>query len=100
MVVDKSVAIRDIMNREEPIVAGLYPHRMGKSMFLGLLADFLAAVSDTPYSERRARYEQYAIYQEDPAFFNSNMGRHVVFRLDLKVRRSTTLDCWSSALPH
>ncbi|KAJ2766977.1 hypothetical protein IWQ57_004141, partial [Coemansia nantahalensis] len=84
MVVDKSAAIRDIMNREEPIVAGLYPHRMGKSMFLGLLADFLAAVSDTPYSERRARYEQYAIYQEDPEFFNSNMGRYVVFNLDLK----------------
>ncbi|KAJ2773951.1 hypothetical protein IWQ56_000792, partial [Coemansia nantahalensis] len=84
MVVDKSVAIRDIMNREEPIVAGLYPHRMGKSMFLDLLADFLAAVSNTPYSVRRARYEQYDIYQEDPEFFNSNMGRHVVFRLDLE----------------
>ncbi|KAJ2772695.1 hypothetical protein IWQ57_001657 [Coemansia nantahalensis] len=84
MVIDKSAAIRDIMNREEPIVAGLYPHRMGKSMFLGMLADFLGAVSDTPYSERRARYEQYAVYQEDPEFFNSNIGRYVVFNLDMK----------------
>ncbi|KAJ2766029.1 hypothetical protein IWQ56_003873 [Coemansia nantahalensis] len=84
MVVDKSVAIRDIMNHERSVIVGLCPRRMGKSLFLGLLADFLAAVSRTPYGERRAWYEEYAIYQEDPVFFNNNMGHYAVFKLDLK----------------
>ncbi|KAJ2774881.1 hypothetical protein IWQ56_000383 [Coemansia nantahalensis] len=84
MVVDKSAAIRDIMNHKKSVIVGLCPRRMGKSMFLGLLEDFLTALSHTPYDERRARYKRYAIYQEDPAFFNKNMGHYAVFKLDLK----------------
>ncbi|KAJ2768100.1 hypothetical protein IWQ57_003679, partial [Coemansia nantahalensis] len=57
---------------------------MGKSLFLGLLEDFLGVVSDTPYRDRRTRYEQYAIHEEDLKFFEDNIARHPVFKLDLK----------------
>ncbi|KAJ1732673.1 hypothetical protein LPJ61_001930 [Coemansia biformis] len=69
MVVDKSVAIYDVMRDEcGDVIAGLYPPRMGKTTFLDLLKDFLAVVSDAPYGERRSKH----------------FGRYTVFKLDLK----------------
>ncbi|KAJ2803886.1 hypothetical protein H4R21_001859 [Coemansia helicoidea] len=94
LAVDKSAAILDVMDHEESVIIGLYPRRMGKSLFLGLLKDFLGVVSDTSYRDRRTRYEQYAIYQEGPKFFEDSIGRYAVFKLDLKV--STT---YKRALP-
>ncbi|KAJ2768727.1 hypothetical protein IWQ56_002830, partial [Coemansia nantahalensis] len=73
------------MDHEESVIIGLYPRRMGKSLFLGLLKDFLGVVSDTSYRDRRTRYEQYAIYQEGPKFFEDSIGRYAVFKLDLKL---------------
>ncbi|KAJ2804121.1 hypothetical protein H4R21_001767 [Coemansia helicoidea] len=72
------------MDRGKSVVVGLYPRRMGKSLFLGLLEDFLGVVSDTPYGDRRTRYEQYAICRERPKFFEDSIGRYAVFKLDLK----------------
>ncbi|KAJ2770553.1 hypothetical protein IWQ56_002120, partial [Coemansia nantahalensis] len=84
MAVDKSVAILDIMTSGDPVVSGLYPRRMGKSLFLGLLQDFLAVVATIPYKERRSTYKKYVIYEEDRTFFRNNMSRYPVFKLDLK----------------
>ncbi|KAJ2774076.1 hypothetical protein IWQ56_000734 [Coemansia nantahalensis] len=74
------------MDHNKSVVVGLYPRRMGKSLFLGLLEDFLGVVSDTPYGDRRTRYEQYAICRERPKFFEDSIGRYAVFKLDFKSR--------------
>ncbi|KAJ1731989.1 hypothetical protein LPJ61_002261 [Coemansia biformis] len=93
MVVDKSVAIYDIMRKGcSSVIAGLYPRRMGKTTFLDLLKNFLAVVSNTPYGERRTKYERFAIYVHQRAFFDEHFGRYAVFKLDLKDDKPETRD--------
>ncbi|KAJ1720495.1 hypothetical protein LPJ61_006151, partial [Coemansia biformis] len=83
MFVDKSMAIYDMMQRRNYVEVGLFPRRMGKTTFLDLLKNFLAVVSDAPYSERRTRYEKLAIYDRHKAFFDEHFGRYTVFKVDL-----------------
>ncbi|KAJ1726466.1 hypothetical protein LPJ61_005167 [Coemansia biformis] len=72
------------MQRRNYVEVGLFPRRMGKTTFLDLLKNFLAVVSDAPYSERRTRYEKLAIYDRHKAFFDEHFGRYTVFKADLK----------------
>ncbi|KAJ2771157.1 hypothetical protein IWQ56_001896, partial [Coemansia nantahalensis] len=83
--VDKSLAIVDVMDeKNDQVIAGLYPRRMGKSTFLSMLRNFLAVTSDMPFSDRREYFANYEIHN-NTNFVADNFGRYPVFTLDLKV---------------
>ncbi|KAJ2712608.1 hypothetical protein H4R19_002666 [Coemansia spiralis] len=85
--VDKSLAIFDMMDSGyHAVCAGLCPRLMGKSMFLDLLYNFLAVVSEVSYSQRLEKFTSYAIYQQKD-FFTDHFCRYAVFKLDLKLIR-------------
>ncbi|KAJ2765908.1 hypothetical protein IWQ57_004590, partial [Coemansia nantahalensis] len=87
ILVDKSIAIRDIMDDEcEAALTGLFPRRMGKTAFLRLLQHFLGAVSSVPYEKRLTEFQRYTIFLEHREFFDAHFARYFVIRLDFKVR--------------
>ncbi|KAJ2777147.1 hypothetical protein H4R18_005301 [Coemansia javaensis] len=89
--VDKSLAILDVMECGSAVTAGLYPRRMGKSTFLDLLRNFLAVVSETSFSKRWERFSEYAI-NEEPDFSREHFARYAVFKLTMKTQDPTSLD--------
>ncbi|KAJ2798177.1 hypothetical protein H4R21_004038, partial [Coemansia helicoidea] len=87
IMVDKSVAIMDIMYHECPkAVAGLFPRRMGKTAFLELLQHFLAATTTVEFETRRKEFQKYTIYLEHREFFDEHFAKYPVIRMGLKVR--------------
>ncbi|KAJ2775539.1 hypothetical protein IWQ57_000403 [Coemansia nantahalensis] len=85
ILVDKSVAIMDIMCEKCPTaVAGLFPRRMGKTAFLELLQHFLAVTTTVSYEKRRNEFQKYTIYLEHREFFDEHFAKYPVIRMDLK----------------
>ncbi|KAJ2807309.1 hypothetical protein H4R20_001335 [Coemansia guatemalensis] len=90
--VDKSMAIADIVGYPASVIAGVYPRRMGKTTFLDTLANFLDVIGSLPRSRREEEFRQCAIYESHPQIFNRHFAKYAVFRLDLKTQAPATLD--------
>ncbi|KAJ2163112.1 hypothetical protein GGF46_000041 [Coemansia sp. RSA 552] len=90
--VDKSAAIFDIMalNNIE-VIAGLYPRRMGKTLFLDMAANFLGAYGNLSRVKREESFKKCAIYDKHPEFFEENFAKYAVFALDFRAQSPTTI---------
>ncbi|KAJ2254178.1 hypothetical protein GGI13_002309 [Coemansia sp. RSA 455] len=83
ILVDKSLAIRRIMENGSDIMAAIAPRRSGKTTFLTLMAEFLSAHSTWSADDRERLLKDYDLYTQYPDFFKEHFAKYPVFYLDL-----------------
>ncbi|KAJ2900542.1 hypothetical protein IWW38_000417 [Coemansia aciculifera] len=86
-IVDKSLAIKQIMDSGYMVKLGLAPRRSGKSTFVSMLSEFLAAESTVTKERRRELFEPYDLYKQEECFFNKHFAKYAVFFMSFKVRK-------------
>ncbi|KAJ2250615.1 hypothetical protein GGI13_003992, partial [Coemansia sp. RSA 455] len=89
ILVDKSLAIRRIMENGSDIMAAIAPRCTGKMTFLTLMAEFLSAHSTWSADDRERLLKDYDLYTQHPDFFKGHFAKYPVFYLGLSVSITT-----------
>ncbi|KAJ2057175.1 hypothetical protein GGI17_005781, partial [Coemansia sp. S146] len=83
-IVDKSLAIKRVMDFGAKVKVGLAPRRSGKSTFLSMMAAFLSTHSTVSMEERKALFAKFDLYTKQEGFFNEHFAKYPVLFLSFK----------------
>ncbi|KAJ2832942.1 hypothetical protein FBU31_001995 [Coemansia sp. 'formosensis'] len=83
-IVDKSLAIKRIMDKGDKVKLGLAPRRSGKSTFLSMMAAFLSTHSTLSEAQRKELFASYDVYTTEVEFFNEHFAKYPVLFLSFK----------------
>ncbi|KAJ2413793.1 hypothetical protein GGI10_002823 [Coemansia sp. RSA 2530] len=82
ILVDKSLAIKRIMENGARVMTAIAPRRSGKTTFLTMMSEFLSAHSTWTASERMKSFEQYNLCTQESEFFKDHFAKYPVIYLD------------------
>ncbi|KAJ2730128.1 hypothetical protein IW152_005385, partial [Coemansia sp. BCRC 34962] len=94
-VVDKSLAIKRVMDCRDKVKLGLAPRRSGKSTFLSMLEAFLSTYSTASKERRKELFATYNLYLSEEDFFNAHFAKYPVIFLSFK---SATPESYADAV--
>ncbi|KAJ2086454.1 hypothetical protein GGI16_006606, partial [Coemansia sp. S142-1] len=94
-IVDKSLAIKRVIDFGAKVKVGLAPRRSGKSTFLRMLAAFLSTESAVSVERRMELFSNYDIYTKEEDFFTAHFAKYTVLFLSFKVSQDTSLRFYS-----
>ncbi|KAJ2047500.1 hypothetical protein GGI03_004114 [Coemansia sp. RSA 2337] len=83
-IVDKSLAIKRVIDFGAKVKVGLAPRRSGKSTFLRMLAAFLSTESAVSVERRMELFSNYDIYTKEEDFFTAHFAKYTVLFLSFK----------------
>ncbi|KAJ2246619.1 hypothetical protein GGI13_005362, partial [Coemansia sp. RSA 455] len=83
-IVDKSLAIKRVIDFGAKVKVGLAPRQSGKSTFLRMLAAFLSTESVVSVEQRMELFSNYDIYTKEEDFFNAHFAKYAVLYLSFK----------------